>query len=81
MVEKNLRLVRGQLISEDENNWSLSKIVNVILVAGMLSTEKLDHDELQLLHKFSEKRKINIEIGTLQNLAEKLCKKPISTWS
>jgi len=57
-IESKLREIQGQLISSHNKGFSLSKIINMVLLSGMLGANKLTGDEWRIIRTLTKKRRI-----------------------
>jgi len=60
-LESKLRDLQANMISADGSSYSLSKIINMILYSGFLTSEKLDVDEWNKIYQFVRGRKIGFD--------------------
>jgi hypothetical protein len=76
-VESKLRELHGQIISSESKNFSFSKIVNMVLLAGIVSADKLDNCDWYLLKSLIDGKKIFLDEFTgrdyITNLAAIRC--------
>ena len=60
-LEKRLRDIRGQMIMASNKNWSLSAILNVVVLAGVLrGSSSLNKDESKVIKSFLKGEKLNL---------------------
>ena len=59
-LEKKLRDIQGQLIVASNKNWSLSAILNVVVLAGIVGSSSLDKDEWKAVKSFLKGDKPNL---------------------
>jgi transposase len=75
-IEKKLRYMQAQLIvNDDEANWSLSKIINLLLLRALLESGN-DFSHSVFLKDFLEGKSLNIENDSIDGLIEKLIGEP-----
>ena len=71
-LEKKLRDIQGQLIVASNKNWSLSAILNVVVLAGIVGSSSLDKDEWKVIKSFLKGNKHKLKqfatSGYIQNL-------------
>ena len=76
-VESKLRELHGQIISSESKNFSFSKIVNMVLLAGIVSADKLDNRNWYLLKSLIDGKKVSLDEFTgrdyITNLAAIRC--------
>ena len=65
-IEAKLRELQGQLITTEGKNFSLSKIVNLLLLGGIFASEKLSSNEWFAIKAFYDGRKIDLDEMPLQ---------------
>lgn len=74
-IDSKLREIHGQLIAADSKNYSFSKIVNMMLLAGIMSAEQLDHEHWHTIKSTLEHKKMKLDYipssGYLAKLTEK----------
>lgn len=69
-LESKLREIQGQLISADRASFSLSRTVNMIILAGLMSADKLTAREWNIIKSTLGGKKLNLEeIKTREYLA------------
>jgi len=59
-LEKKLRDIQGQMIVASNKNWSLSAILNVVVLAGIVGSSSLDKDEWKVIKSFLKDGKPNL---------------------
>ena len=59
-LEKKLRDIQGQMIVASNKNWSLSAILNVVVLAGIVGSSSLDKDEWKVVKSFLKGDKPNL---------------------
>lgn len=59
-MEEKLRDLQGNLISSERKNFSLSKIVNMVLVAGFMASNKLNSAEWTTIRSIVYGKKVII---------------------
>jgi len=60
-VQEKLMELQGNLITSERKNFSFSKIVNMVLVAGLMGSDKLSSAEWTLIRSIVYGKKIVIE--------------------
>jgi hypothetical protein len=60
-IESKLREIHGQLIATDSKNYSFSKVVNIMLLAGIMSAERLDQQQWHTIKTSLEHKKIRLD--------------------
>jgi hypothetical protein len=60
-IDSKLREIHGQLIAADSKNYSFSRVVNLMLLAGIMSAERLDHQQWHMIKSALEHKKIRFE--------------------
>lgn len=71
-IEAKLRELQGQLIASEGKNYSLSKILNLLLLGGIFATSKLDSDEWRIIQEFAKGNKISLRGITLDSYGNHL---------
>ena len=60
-LEKRLRDIQGQMIMASNKNWSLSAILNVVVLAGIMGgSSSLNKDEWKVIKSFLKGEKLNL---------------------
>jgi len=59
-LEKKLRDIQGQMIVASNKNWSLSAILNVVVLAGIVGSSSLGKDEWKVIKSFLKGNKPNL---------------------
>ena len=59
-LEKKLRDIQGQMIVASNKNWSLSAILNVVVLAGIVGSSSLGKDEWKVIKSFLKGDKPNL---------------------
>ena len=60
-LEKRLRDIQGQMIMASNKNWSLSAILNVVVLAGIMGgSSSLNKDEWKVIKSFLKGEKPNL---------------------
>ena len=60
-LEKRLRDIQGQMIIASNKNWSLSAILNVVVLAGIMGgSSSLNKDEWKVIKSFLKGEKLNL---------------------
>lgn len=60
VMEDKLRELQGNLITSERKNFSLSKIVNMVLVAGLMASDKLSSSEWTTIRSLVYGKKVII---------------------
>lgn len=60
-LEAKLRDIQGQLIMAGNKNWSLSAILNIVILAGIIGSEKLTREDWKIIKAFLKKNEINLK--------------------
>jgi len=60
-IDSKLREIHGQLIAADSKNYSFSKVVNMMLLAGIMSAEQLDHQHWHIIKETLEHKKMRLD--------------------
>lgn len=60
-VQEKLMELQGNLITSERKNFSFSKIVNMVLVAGLMASDKLSSSEWALIRSIVYGKKVVIE--------------------
>ena len=60
-VQGKLMELQGNLITSERKNFSFSKIVNMVLVAGLMASDKLSSGEWALIRSIVYGKKVVIE--------------------
>ena len=69
-IESKLREIQGQLISADRASFSLSRTVNMVVLAGLMAADKLTAREWNIIKSTLGGKKMNLEeIKTREYLA------------
>lgn len=61
MMENKLHELQGNLIISERKNFSLSKIINMVLVAGLMASDKLTSSEWTMIRSIVYGKKVIIE--------------------
>ena len=59
-LEKKLRDIQGQMIVASNKNWSLSAVLNVVVLAGIVGSSSLGKDEWKAIKSFLKGDKPNL---------------------
>ena len=59
-LEKKLRDIQAQMIMKTNKNWSLSTILNVVILAGIIGSIGLDRNEWKIIQSFLKGVKPNL---------------------
>lgn len=60
-MEEKLRELQGNLIISERRNFSLSKIVNMVLVTGLMASDKLSSHEWAIIRSIVYGKKVIID--------------------
>ena len=74
VLEEKLRDMQSQLIGNTKSNWSLSMIVNVLIISGLLALDKLSKEDLHKIKYFIESDKITFNHKTVKDFVEQIIK-------
>ena len=74
VLEEKLRDIQGQLIGSTKSNWSLSLIVNVLIISGLLALDKLSKEDLHKIKYFIESDKITFNHKPVRDFVEQIIK-------
>jgi hypothetical protein len=74
-IESKLREIQGQLISTSSKYYSFSKIVNMMLLIGMMSSERLDYKQWNLLKDLLSKKQMRLDEIQCRVLVEEMTEK------
>jgi hypothetical protein len=71
-IERKLRYIQGQLIANDEDeNWSLSKLINVMLLQALLSSRG-NISNPNFVKAFLEGKMVNIDDERIDEIIGRL---------
>ena len=71
-LEAKLRDLQGQLIMSGNKNWSLSAILNGVVLAGIICSPKLGKEDWKIIKLFLKKNNVNIKRYTIKDYIENL---------
>ena len=71
-LEKKLRDIQGQMIVASNKNWSLSAILNVVVLAGIVGSSSLDKDEWKVIKSFLKGNKPKLKQFTTSRYVQNL---------
>ena len=74
VLEEKLRDIQSQLIGSTKSNWSLSMIVNVLIISGLLALDKLSKEDLHKIKYFIESDKITFNHKPVRDFVEQIIK-------
>ena len=74
VLEEKLRDIQSQLIGSTKSNWSLSMIVNVLIISGLLAADKLSNEDFQKIKYFIESDKITFNHKSARDFVEQIIK-------
>ena len=66
--------MQSQLIGNTKSNWSLSMIVNVLIISGLLALDKLSKEDLHKIKYFIESDKITFNHKPVRDFVEQIIK-------
>ncbi len=66
--------LKGKLIQRTHQDYSTSTLINLLTVAGLLSTDKLSLREWKAIKSMVKEKRIGISGKTIQNCVSKLAK-------
>jgi len=64
-LQKELRKIQGKLIQDTGEDWSFTTIVNMVILGGLLSSERLKKKDWEIIGGFllEEKLSLDVEAG------------------
>lgn len=65
-IEAILRKIQGDCISSDTQSTSLSKVINIVVLCGLIASETLDSAQLKILREFAEGKKTKLTNENLE---------------
>jgi hypothetical protein len=71
-LEAKLRDLQGQLIMAGNKNWSLSAILNGVVLAGIIGSPKLGKEDWKMIKSFLKKNSINLKRYPIKDYIENL---------
>src|SRR5437867_6331343 len=74
VLKEKIKDIQSQLISSTKSNWSLSLIVNVLIISGLLALDKLSKEDLHKIKYFIESDKITFNHNTVRDYVEQIIK-------
>lgn len=60
-VESKLREIQGHLICSENQNYSLSKVANMVLLAGLVASDRLSTFEWNMVKSIPKGKKLQID--------------------
>ena len=69
-LEKKLRYIYGQLITTDEKNWSLSKIINLLLLHSLITSST--PTDIEFIKSFLDGKNLNFDKKIMEDIIQKL---------
>lgn len=67
-----LRDIQGQLIMASSKNWSLSAILNGVILSGIVGSPKLSKDDWKIIKSFLKKKDVNLKRYTIKDYIKNL---------
>lgn len=71
-LEKKLRYIQAQLIANDDKNWSLSKIINLMLLYALTDAGKNTSPDPSLLKSFLDGKKLDLDNTLIDEIIKML---------
>ena len=71
-LEAKLRDLQGQLIMSGNKNWSLSAILNGVILAGIIGSPKLGKEDWKIIKLFLKKTNVNLKRYPIKDYIENL---------
>lgn len=62
-IESVLRNLQGELIRTEERSYSLSRLVNMVLMTGFISSKYMSFDEWSKVRSYSKRKVIEAEFS------------------
>ena len=72
-IETKIRELQGNLIKSDSKCWTYSKVVNAVLLAGIVGSESLNSSEWLLIKRLIEGGDIKLDCS-IEEYIERLSK-------
>lgn len=71
-LEAKLRDLQGQLIMAGNKSWSLSAILNGVILAGIIGSSKLGKEDWKIIKSFLKKNNVNLKRYPIKDYIENL---------
>jgi len=71
-IEVAIRKIQAHLITSTDGYWSLSNVLNIVTVGGLIASKRLDRSEWQKIKSMIEAKKIDFDDKTVRDLAKKI---------
>jgi len=64
-LQKELRKIQGQLIQDTGEDWSFTTIANMVILGGLIGSERLQKKDWDIIQGFllEEKSSLDVEAG------------------
>ena len=74
VLEEKLREIQSQLISNTKTNWSLSGTINVLIITGLLASDKLSREDFYKIKYFIESGKVTLDNKAIRDYLTRIIK-------
>lgn len=71
-IEAKLRDIQTELMKATNKNWSLSTIVNIVLLAGLIGSDGLIEEDWDMIKSFTERKSLGLEDNKIRVYVAKL---------
>jgi hypothetical protein len=71
-IESAARKVQARLIEGTNKSWSVSIVLNILVLAGLAHAKKLDKQEWQEIISMIEGREVKIKDSTIADVVKKM---------
>lgn len=71
-IEVMLRELQSNFIRSDSKSWSLSRIVNLVLLSGLVGSNELSVDNWQLIKSYLDGKKMHLQDREIGNYVSHL---------
>lgn len=71
-IESKVRDIQAQLILNTSNSWSFSTVANLLMLAGITSSDKLTKEDLDLVKSFVDGENVSLKKKSIRKILTNL---------
>lgn len=71
-IETKARKIQAKLIEKTDKGWSVSVVLNILAVAGLLQTKKMSKNDWQKALSMIETKTVRIDDSVVSDIIKKL---------
>lgn len=71
-IQEKIRMLHSLMSTYGDEDWSISKVINMLLLGGIIASEKLSMQEWDVIKKFASGKPLSLDEIRVENYVRNL---------